>query len=101
MWAVDRLHPNERGHRLIARSFHDLLDATGMPVGPAPGAEPENPPPGKWAEFAWMATKGTVWVLRRSVDLVPYLIAMAAKEVWDRRHDDTTLPPDEEGAIAA
>jgi hypothetical protein len=52
-----------------------------------------------------MATKGTAWVLRRSVDLVPYLIAMAAKEMWDRRHDDTTLPPDlppdEEGAIAA
>lgn len=101
MWAVDRLHPNERGHRLIARSFHDLLVATGMPVGPAPGAEPENPPPGKWAEFAWMATKGTAWVLRRSVDLVPYLIAMAAKEMWDRRHEDTTLPPDEEGAITA
>jgi lysophospholipase L1-like esterase len=25
MWAVDRLHPNERGHRMIARSFHALL----------------------------------------------------------------------------
>src|SRR5580704_11053455 len=25
MWAVDRLHPSERGHRLIARRFHALL----------------------------------------------------------------------------
>src|SRR6185437_3978525 len=82
MWAVDRLHPNERGHRLIARSFHDLLIAAGMPVGPAPDAEPQNPPPTRLAEFAWMATKGTAWVLRRSTDLVPYLIAMAAKEMW-------------------
>ena len=34
MWAVDRLHPNERGHRLIARSFHSLLATAGHPVGP-------------------------------------------------------------------
>jgi len=31
MWAVDRLHPSERGHRLIARRFHALLAA--QPVG--------------------------------------------------------------------
>ncbi|HWF82579.1 MAG TPA: SGNH/GDSL hydrolase family protein [Streptosporangiaceae bacterium] len=101
MWAVDRLHPNERGHRLIARSFHDLLIAAGMPVGPAPDAEPQNPPPTRLAEFAWMATKGTAWVLRRSTDLVPYLIAMAAKEMWTRRGEPDAPQPDEERAIAA
>ena len=57
-------------------------DAAGLPVGPAPDAEPENPPPTRWAEFAWMATKGTAWVLKRSTDLVPYLIAMAIRETW-------------------
>ena len=41
MWAVDRLHPSERGHRLIARRFHHLLAAAGLPVGPAPGPEPQ------------------------------------------------------------
>jgi lysophospholipase L1-like esterase len=97
MWAVDRLHPNERGHRLIARSFHGLMVAAGLPVGPEPGEEPLEPPPSRWAEFAWMSTKGTAWVLKRSTDLVPYLIAMAAKEMWDRRHEDNTLPPPDEG----
>ncbi len=29
MWAVDRLHPSERGHRLIARRFHALLAQAG------------------------------------------------------------------------
>ena len=101
MWAVDRLHPNERGHRLIARSFHELLIAAGMPVGPAPDAEPQNPPPTRWAEFAWMATKGTAWVLRRSTDLVPYLLAMAAREMWATRGEPDTADPDEEQAIAA
>jgi hypothetical protein len=27
-----------------------------------------------------MATKGTSWCLRRSVDLIPYLLFMAARE---------------------
>jgi lysophospholipase L1-like esterase len=81
MWAVDRLHPNERGHRMIARSFHGLLAAAGHQLGPAPAAEPANPPPSRLAEVGWMATKGTAWVLRRSTDLVPYLLAMAAAEI--------------------
>jgi lysophospholipase L1-like esterase len=101
MWAVDRLHPNERGHRLIARSFHDLLAATGMPIGPAPDAEPQNPPPSKLAQFAWMSTKGTAWVIKRSTDLVPYLIAMAVREMWSGGDEDDTPHPDEEQAVAA
>ncbi len=28
-WSVDRLHPNERGHRMIACRFHGLLAAAG------------------------------------------------------------------------
>ena len=80
MWAVDRLHPSERGHRLIARRFHALLADAGRPVGPPPGAEPLNDPPSKLEQFAWMATKGTAWVVRRSTDLVPSLLAMAFAE---------------------
>ncbi len=80
MWAVDRLHPSERGHRMIARRFHAMLAAAGIPVGPAPDPEPCNPPPTRAMEFAWMATKGTAWVVRRSTDLVPSLLAMAFAE---------------------
>ncbi|MEP7026505.1 MAG: SGNH/GDSL hydrolase family protein, partial [Actinomycetota bacterium] len=80
MWAADRLHPSERGHRLIARRYHGLLASAGHPVGPPPGAEPVNPPPTRAAELAWLATKGTAWVLRRSTDLVPSLLAMAVAE---------------------
>ena len=29
-----------------------------------------------------MATKGTAWVIRRSTDLVPYLMFMAVRELW-------------------
>jgi lysophospholipase L1-like esterase len=88
-WSVDRLHPNERGHRLIACHFHSLLATSGFPVGPGPDPEPSSPPPTRLAEFAWMATKGTAWLVRRSRDLVPALTALAIRE-W--------LGPGEEAA---
>jgi lysophospholipase L1-like esterase len=93
MWAVDRLHPSERGHRLIARRFHAQLAAAGHPVGEEPGAEPLNPPPTRAAELAWMATKGTVWVMRRSTDLVPGLLAMALREALGRADDRLWADP--------
>jgi lysophospholipase L1-like esterase len=80
MWAADRLHPSERGHRMIARQFHGMLAVAGHPVGPPPDAEPSNPPPTRGAVLAWLATKGTAWVVRRSTDLVPSLLAMAYAE---------------------
>jgi hypothetical protein len=85
MWAVDRLHPSERGHRLIACRFHDRLVDAGLLTGPRPDPEPSSPPPTRLAEFGWLATKGTAWVLRRSIDLVPGLLALAIKE-WCAGH---------------
>lgn len=79
-WSVDRLHPNERGHRLIAGRFHCLLADSGYPVGAAPHPEPQNPQPTRLAEVGWMATKGTAWLFRRSRDLVPALAALAVHE---------------------
>jgi hypothetical protein len=87
-WSVDRLHPNERGHRLIACRFHSLLAASGFPVDQAPDPEPSSPPPTRLAEFGWMATRGTAWLLRRSVDLVPALAALAIRE-WLSAYDDS------------
>lgn len=82
MWSADRLHPSERGHRYIAGCFHDRLASHGHLVGPRPGAEPTSPPPTRYDTAAWMATKGTAWVLRRCTDLLPYLLFMALRECW-------------------
>ena len=98
MWAADRLHPSERGHRLIARRFHGLLAAAGHPVGPPPDPEPGNPPPSRLDELAWLATKGTAWVLRRSTDLIPSLLAMAFRE-W--RYGPVACPAAPPGASSA
>ncbi len=79
-WSVDRLHPNERGHRLIASRFWDCLAAAGHDVTAKPDPEPTSPPPTRRDDMIWMATKGSKWFLRRSVDLIPYLFFMAARE---------------------
>jgi hypothetical protein len=89
---VDRLHPNERGHRLIACRFHGLLATAGYPVGDGPDPEPSSLPPTRRAEFGWMATKGTAWMFRRSRDLVPALASLAAKE-WLAADRDRLVPP--------
>jgi len=86
MWSVDRLHPSERGHRLLATSYYDLLAAASQRVWQRPSAEPQNAPPSRRDGAWWMATKGTKWFLRRSVDLIPYLLWMAAAEWWSSRH---------------
>jgi lysophospholipase L1-like esterase len=90
-WSVDRLHPNERGHRLIACRFHALLAAAGFPVGPGPDPEPSSPPPTRLAEVGWMATKGTAWLIRRSRDLVPALVGLALRE-WLRGSESRDAP---------
>jgi GDSL-like lipase/acylhydrolase family protein len=81
MWSVDRLHPSERGHRLLARSFGAILRERGMDVREL-DPEPTNPPPTRLASLRWLATKGTKWVLDRSTDLVPNLIGLSMVEFW-------------------
>jgi lysophospholipase L1-like esterase len=84
VWSVDRLHPGERGHRLLARAYYDLLAAAGYPVGHKPAADPTSPSPSAWAQSRWMLTKGTQWFYARSTDLVPFLARMAVAEWWYR-----------------
>jgi len=57
-------------------------DRRRVPVALPPGPEPSNPPPTRLAQFTWLATKGTAWVVRRSTDLVPSLVMMAIREGW-------------------
>jgi lysophospholipase L1-like esterase len=84
MWSVDRLHPSERGHRLLARSFAELLADRGFPVRQLPALAPSNPEPTRRAQAWWMATRGTRWVVDRATDLVPDLARLAAVECWYR-----------------
>jgi lysophospholipase L1-like esterase len=74
-WSVDRLHPSELGHRLLARATGELLVAAGfavpVPVGTdcAGGREITN-----LHRAAWIVVKGTPWLIRRGRDLGPVIL---------------------------
>ncbi|RKN45067.1 SGNH/GDSL hydrolase family protein [Streptomyces hoynatensis] len=83
-WSVDRLHPSELGHRLLAREFHARLARAGLAAGPPPAARADRPPPTRLARAGWLATRGTRWVLARSTDLLPGLLRLALTEAGHR-----------------
>ncbi|MGH3389606.1 MAG: SGNH/GDSL hydrolase family protein [Actinomadura sp.] len=82
MWARDRLHPSERGHRLLARMFAAVLVEHGVPVVAVPEPEARNPAPSIWTQVRWMSTKGSLWMAKRSRDLFPKLLCLVASEWW-------------------
>ncbi|MCE7079361.1 SGNH/GDSL hydrolase family protein [Streptomyces sp. ST2-7A] len=82
--SVDRLHPGELGHRLLAREVHTLLSVRDPYGGAPPSVRCDRKPPGRVAATRWMATKGTRWVLDRSRDLLPGLLGLAVEEARHR-----------------
>lgn len=95
-WSIDRLHPSERGHRLLAFRFATALRAAGHPVPRLPALTPTNPEPSLQMRLWWMATQGNRWLLRRSTDLIPSLARMAAADLIDqlRNHPSRHDAPD-------
>lgn len=78
-WSVDRLHPSELGHRMLARGFTTLLAEAGFAV-PEPvsltcsgGVEPSTA-----GHLGWLVAKGVPWLWRRGREFLPY----AAVIMW-------------------
>lgn len=74
-WAVDRLHPSERGHRALAGGFAALLADAGFAV-----PHPVSPECAGGREVTavhragWLVVKGVPWLARRSRDLGPVIV---------------------------
>ncbi|HEY3463783.1 MAG TPA: SGNH/GDSL hydrolase family protein [Amycolatopsis sp.] len=79
-WSVDRLHPSELGHRMLADGFTGLLAEAGFAV-PEPvsltcggGVEPSAA-----GHVGWLVLKGIPWLCRRGREFLPY----AAVIMWN------------------
>jgi lysophospholipase L1-like esterase len=74
-WAIDRLHPSELGHRMLARAIASRLAESGHVV---PGEVSLDCAGGRsagpLAHWAWLVFTGIPWVFRRGRDLVPYAV---------------------------
>lgn len=75
-WAVDRLHPSELGHRLLAKAIADQLAAKGTAVHREVSLQcAGGRDPGRLARWGWLVFKGVPWLVRRGRDLVPYALS--------------------------
>lgn len=78
-WHVDRMHIGPRGHRYLATVVLASLPADRFRVCvdiPEPTAVPLT----KGQQVWWLIRRGTPWVLRRSIDLIPSMLVLIAYE---------------------
>ncbi|WP_433508075.1 GDSL-type esterase/lipase family protein [Pseudonocardia halophobica] len=74
-WSVDRLHPSELGHRLLARAAGELLAGAGFAVpAPVPTACGGGREITAFHRAAWIVVRGTPWLVRRGRDLGPVIL---------------------------
>lgn len=74
-WSVDRLHPSELGHRLLARAAGELLAGAGFAVpAPVPIACGGGREITAFHRAAWIVVRGTPWLVRRGRDLGPVIL---------------------------
>lgn len=86
-WSVDRLHPSEFGHRILARGFTELIAGAGFAV-PAPvslecGGGRAS---GTADHIGWLLAQGIPWLWRRGRDLVPYATSIMVRSACRPRH---------------
>jgi lysophospholipase L1-like esterase len=76
-WSVDRMHPSERGHRMLANTWALKLRSAGLEFDP-PALEPSGGIPPSWRrDLTWVVAKGAPWVGRRARDLGPWAVRWA------------------------
>lgn len=85
-WSVDRLHPSERGHRMLAAGFAALLTGAGIAVPhPVDLACAGGRSLTTAHHVAWLIGEGVPWLVRRSRDLLPHLAVLVARELLGGR----------------
>lgn len=83
LWAIDRLHPSERGHRWLARRIGELLNGEGLSF-PLPSLTCTSPPPTSRDHALTLAVDIAPWLSRRIRDLAPRIAHQALHHARDR-----------------
>jgi len=74
-WSVDRLHPSERGHRMLAAAMAELLTEAGYGVPSPVSLECAGGMTVTTAQrVTWLLVKGVPWLVRRGRDLGPVIV---------------------------
>lgn len=82
-WSIDRLHPSELGHRLLAHHFSGMLEAQGFHVPhPVSLVSAGGREITALHRLLWLVFKGLPWLARRGQDLVPYATTIMLRDLW-------------------
>jgi lysophospholipase L1-like esterase len=81
-WAVDRLHPSELGHRLLAKAFAERVAEAGLAAGEVSLLCSGGLDVTRTQRIAWLIAKGVPWLLRRGTDLLPLLVVSMARAAF-------------------
>jgi hypothetical protein len=74
---VDRLHPSELGHRMLALGFAGLLAERGCAIpNPVSLTCAGGRQVGSAGHVIWLVVKGIPWLWRRGRDLLPYALSI-------------------------
>jgi hypothetical protein len=82
-WSVDRLHPSECGHRMLASGFAGLLAGAGIAV---PYPVDLTCSDGRQLTAAhhatWLVCHGVPWLVRRGRDLLPHAVGLVLRDLF-------------------
>ncbi|WP_236791289.1 SGNH/GDSL hydrolase family protein [Amycolatopsis sp. GM8] len=94
-WAVDRLHPSELGHRMLALGLSERIAEAGIEIVEPVSLECSGGiQPTTAQHVAWLLVKGLPWLWRRSTDLFPFIakiLAASAMESYVAWRDGTEI----------
>lgn len=80
LWAADRLHPSELGHRRLARIVGDMLNGEGLDFDP-PSSTCTGTPPARRDLARTLATEVVPWLAGHVSDLAPWAAREAARQI--------------------
>jgi lysophospholipase L1-like esterase len=84
-WSVDRLHPSELGHRMLASGYADLLCAAGVAVThPVDHTCAGGRQLTTADHIAWLVCRGVPWLARRGRDLLPHAAGVVLRDLLGR-----------------
>jgi len=77
-WHIDRMHPGERGHKLLAREVALQLRKRGWELSLPEAGEIQIRE--RSVQIKWLIANGLPWFLKRSVDLLPVVLLLSVIE---------------------
>lgn len=78
-WSVDRLHPSELGHRILARHFAVRLAEAGLTFPPPP-AELDGQPRTMGDDVRCLVTEVVPWLFRRARDVSSWALRCMSQD---------------------